>query len=100
VSLPPRLHQVVKVPQFRLQARINLSGIRIDKHPTPAHHRILYQLDGDTVAPLTAVLLNEVIHGGHILRVHVDPYFNFIRQKSGVLIPIDVFFEGLPARPS
>ncbi len=22
---------------------------------------------------------------------------NFIRQKNGILIPIDVFFEGLPA---
>jgi hypothetical protein len=25
---------------------------------------------------------------------------NFIRQKNGSLIPIDVFFEGLPDPPS
>jgi hypothetical protein len=24
---------------------------------------------------------------------------NFIRKKNGILIPIDVFFEGLPAPP-
>ena len=24
---------------------------------------------------------------------------NLIRQKNGILIPIDVFFEGLPAPP-
>jgi hypothetical protein len=31
------------------------------------------------------------------IRMHDVHAGNFIRQKNGVLIPIDVFFEGLPA---
>ena len=34
------------------------------------------------------------------VRMHDVHAGNFIRQKSGNLIPIDVFFEGLPAPPS
>jgi hypothetical protein len=33
------------------------------------------------------------------IRMHDVHAGNFIRQKSGILIPIDVFFEGLPASP-
>jgi hypothetical protein len=34
------------------------------------------------------------------IRMHDVHAGNFIRQKNGILIPIDVFFEGLPAPPS
>jgi hypothetical protein len=34
------------------------------------------------------------------IRMHDVHAGNFIRQKNGVLIPIDVFFEGLPTPPS
>jgi hypothetical protein len=33
------------------------------------------------------------------IRIHDIHAGNFIRQKNGILIPIDVFFEGLPASP-
>jgi hypothetical protein len=33
------------------------------------------------------------------IRMHDVHAGNFIRQKNGILIPIDVFFEGLPAPP-
>jgi hypothetical protein len=33
------------------------------------------------------------------IRMHDVHAGNFIRQKNGILIPIDVFFEGIPATP-
>ncbi len=39
-------------------------------------------------------------HAPSGIRMHDVHAGNFIRQKDGILIPIDVFFEGLPALPS
>ncbi len=39
-------------------------------------------------------------HAPSAIRMHDVHAGNFIRQKNGALIPIDVFFEGLPTAPS
>lgn len=43
------------------------------------------------------LVFQHVASGTRMHDVHAG---NFIRQKNGILIPIDVFFEGLPAGPS
>ncbi len=43
------------------------------------------------------LVFEHVLSGIRMHDVHAG---NFIRQKNGILIPIDVFFEGLPAAPS
>jgi hypothetical protein len=49
----------------------------------------------DHRSPITAVF--QYVPTG--IRMHDVHAGNFIRQKNGILIPIDVFFEGLPAPP-
>jgi hypothetical protein len=42
------------------------------------------------------------LHNHHVptgIRMHDVHAGNFIRQKNGILIPNDVFFEGLPTPP-
>jgi hypothetical protein len=60
-------------------------------HPTPNPKPPIT----DHRSPITAVF-QHVPTG---IRMHDVHDGNFIRQKNGILIPIDVFFEGLPAPP-
>jgi len=49
---------------------------------------------------LTQAPIAENQHISSGIRMHGIHAGNFIRQKNGSLIPIDIYFEGLPACPS
>ena len=88
VSLNPRGNGVIWTVQPYIEGT----------HPTQAELVADLKLQGWKPA---GSLHNHLVfrHVPTGIRMHDVHAGNFIRQKNGILIPIDVFFEGLPAPP-
>lgn len=88
VSLNPRGNGVIWTVQPYIEGT----------HPTQAE--LVAELASQGWRPAGS-LQNHLVfqHSPSGIRMHHVHAGNFIRQKNGYLIPIDVFFEGLPASP-
>lgn len=89
VSLNPRGNGVIWTVQPYIEGT----------HPTQAE--LVADLASQGCSPAVSrhnhLVFEHVATGTRMHGVHAG---NFIRQKNGMLIPIDIFFEGLPAASS